>query len=85
MPSVETYPFDQPKARRINMNIQSEDMTGLRTSVDWGDCTLQRRNIGMNRVRRRDKSTKRRPDQMVSGGHEQTSRPRKSPMLKTKK
>lgn len=37
MPSVETYPFDQPKARRINMNIQSEEITGWRTSVDRGD------------------------------------------------
>lgn len=67
------------------MNIQSDDMTGLCTSVDWGVCTLQRRNAGMNRVRRRDKNTKRRPDQTTSGGHEQTSRPRKSPTLNTKK
>ena len=85
MPSVETYPFDQPKARRINMNIQSEEITGWWTSVDRGDWTLQRRNAGMNRVRRSDKSTKRRPDQMMSGGHEQISRPKKSPTLKTKK
>jgi hypothetical protein len=85
MPSVETYPFDQPKARRINMNIQSDEMTGWRTSVDRGDCTLQRRNVGMNNVRRSDKTTKRRPDQMMSGGHEQTNLPTKSPTLKTKK
>jgi len=28
MPSVKAYPFDRPKARRINMNIQSEEMNG---------------------------------------------------------
>lgn len=39
----------------------------------------------MNRVRRSDKSTKRRPDQIMSGGHEQNSRPKKSPTLKIKK
>ena len=39
----------------------------------------------MNRVRRSDKTTKRRPDQVISGGHEQTSRPKTSPTLKTKK
>jgi len=37
MASVETYPFDQPKARRINMNIQSDEMTGWGVSVDVGD------------------------------------------------
>jgi len=67
------------------MNIQSEEITGWCTSVDRGDCTLQRRNTGMNSVRRSDKATKRRPDQMISGGHEQTSLPEKSPTLKTKK
>ena len=39
----------------------------------------------MNSVRRSAKVTKRRPDQMTSGGHEQTSRPKKSPTLKTRK
>jgi len=37
MASVETYPFDQPKARRININIQSDEMTGCRASADVGD------------------------------------------------
>lgn len=85
MPSVETYPFDQLKARRINMNIQSEEKNGWRTSGDRGDWTLQRRKAGMNNVRSRDKATKRRPDQMINGGHEQTSRPKKSPTLKIRK
>lgn len=39
----------------------------------------------MNSVRRSDKATRRRPDQMISGGQEQVSRPEKSPALKTKK
>jgi len=39
----------------------------------------------MNRVRRSDKITKRRPDQVISGGHEQTSRPKTSPTLKMRK
>ena len=85
MASVETYPFDKPKARRININIQSDEIAGWRISVDVGDWTLQRRNAGMNRVRRSDKTTKRRPDQVISGGHEQTSRPKTSPVLKTRK
>ena len=39
----------------------------------------------MKRVRRSDRTTKRGPDQMISGGHVQTSRPKTSPTLKTKK
>ena len=39
----------------------------------------------MNKVRRSDKVTKRRPDQIIRGGHEQISRPEKSPTLKTRK
>ena len=85
IPRVETYPFDQPNAKTRNINIQSDEITGWRTSVDRGDWTLQRRNAGMNRVRRSDKTTRRRPDQMIRGGQEQTSRPKKSPMLKKKK
>ena len=37
IPDVKTYPFDRPKARRINMNIQSEEINGWPTSVDRGN------------------------------------------------
>ena len=37
MPDVKTYPFDRPKARRINMKIQSEEINGWLTYVDRGN------------------------------------------------
>jgi len=36
MQSAETFPFDQPKVREINTNIQSEEITGWHTSVGRG-------------------------------------------------
>ena len=44
MPDVKTYPFDRPKARRINMNIQSEEINGWPTSGDEAvGCRVCRR------------------------------------------
>lgn len=62
----------------------SEPITGEEVAVAER-CTLHIRKTGMKSVRARERVSNRRADHMMSRGNEQMYRPRKSPMLKTRK
>lgn len=85
MHKLEMYPFDHPKIKRINMYKKSEFITGDNATVDAGRCTLHKRKRGINSVRAMDSVRRRFADQMSNEGNEQAYRPKRSPMLKTRK
>ena len=82
---LDIYPFDAPKKKRITMNNKSELMIGSYRTVEAPGWTLHIKNNGTNSVRPSDKARSRLADHTSSFGNEQTYRPRKSPMLKTRK
>ena len=67
------------------MNNKSELMIGSYTTVEDPRWMLHIKNNGMNSVRATDKTRSRLADHTSSLGNEQIYRPRRSPMLKTRK
>jgi hypothetical protein len=67
------------------MNNKSELMIGSYTTAEGPRWTLHIKNNGTNSVRASDKARSRLADHTNSFGNEQTYRPSKSPILKTRK
>ena len=82
---LDTYPFDNPNKPRMTMNNKSELMIGSCTAAAGPRWTLHIKNNGMNSVRASDKARSRLADHTSNFGNEQIYRPKKSPMLKTRK
>lgn len=82
---LDTYPFDNPNKPRMTMNNKSELMIGSYTTVTGPRWMLHIKNNGMNSVRASDKARSRLADHTSNLGNEQRYRPKKSPMLKTRK
>ena len=85
MHKLETNPFDHPKTNCIKKKVISELMKGVGGVSLEGRWMLHKRNRGMKRIRAIDIERRRLPDQMSMKGKEQTQRPKKSPILKTRK
>jgi hypothetical protein len=82
MQSVDTYPFERPRAATRSIKTKSELIMGRPPE---GCCTLHKRKMGMNRVRRIEKASARFADHVIILGKEQMYRPKKSPRLNVKK
>lgn len=82
---LDTYPFDNPNKPRMTMNNKSELMIGSCTAAAGPRWMLHNKNNGMNSVRASDKARSRLADHTSNFGNEQIYRPKKSPMLKTRK
>jgi hypothetical protein len=80
---VLSQPFVIPNTRiRAKKPISEIAPADGRVPDVW---TLHRRKSGMNAIRARDSARSRGPDHIRRGGNEQSSRPRKSPMLNMRK
>lgn len=85
MQRLDTYPFENPKTRRISMYTKSELISGADAGTKGERWMLHIRNKGMNSVRARDMVRRRLADQIAKRGFATMVRPQKSLMLKTRK
>lgn len=79
------YPFERPNKKRISMNRKSELMIASVSTVVGSRWILHMRKRGMNSVRVSERVRRRFADHMSKDWNEHIYRPKKSPMLNTRK